>query len=146
MKQKFFLSSAILCTLIMPLNAADNFLNLTSQDLFLQQGYPDDLMPMRGESEAEDCIVVNYNDGMSFILWENRVKEIRADKRYRGSIFGLYMGMTPTDVREAMGIKPQNEMPGELIFHKLDTVLPVKIHLFFYADKLVNIAISSLKN
>ena len=146
MKQRFFFSIAILFALIMPLGATDNFLNLASQDLFLQQGYPDDLMPMRGESEAEDCIVVNYNDGMSFILWENRVKEIRADKRYRGSIFGLYMGMTPTDARTALGIDPKEEMSGELIFHKLDTMLPVKIHLFFHADKLVNIAISLLKN
>ena len=146
MKQRFFFGIAILSVLIMPLSATDNFLNLASQDLFLQQGYPDDLMPMRGETEAEDCIVVNYNDGMSFVLWENRVKEIRADKRYRGSIFGLYMGMTPTDARAALGIDPKEEMNGELMFHKLDTVVPVKIHLFFHADKLVNIAISLLKN
>ncbi len=130
----------------MPLQAADNFLNLSSQDLFLQQGYPDDMMPMRGESEAEDSIVVNYNDGMSFILWENRVKEIRVDKRYRGSIFGLYMGMTPTEAQNALAIAPQEEMPGELLFHKIDTTLPVQIHLFFYMDKLVNISISLLKN
>ena len=146
MKQRFFFSIAILFVLTIPLDATDNFLNLASQDLFLQQGYPDDLMPMRGENEAEDCIVVNYNDGMSFILWENRVKEIRVDKRYRGSIFGLYMAMTPTDASTTLGIDPKEEMSGELIFHKLDTALPVKIHLFFHADKLVNITISLLKN
>lgn len=143
MPKKTFFITVVLTLLLVPLQAADDLLNLSSRSLFLKQGYPDDLVPTRGETEEEDGITVIYNEGISFLLWENRVKEIRADKRYRGSIFGLYMGMTPKQVCTALGISPQKELPGEMIFHKTDGSFPVQIHLFFYSDKLVNITVSS---
>ena len=121
----------------MPVFATENKLGQSSKDIFISQGHPDELLPIRGEKEKDDTILISYNTGISFILKENSIVEIRIDKRYRGSILNLYMNISEENAKEIIEIKPKEEKLGELVFIKDD----MEIHLFFYENKLINLTI-----
>lgn len=140
--KKLYFCVFLLCLGFIPLSAFEDMLKLPSRELFIKQGYPDDMLPLRGESEPEDAILISYNDGLSFVIWENHVTEIRIDKRYRRDIMGLYMGMTSSDVKKAAAVAPVKEADGEMILIKNSPTGKTKLDLFFLEDQLVNLSIT----
>lgn len=140
----FSLFTLLSFSLAPSLFAMEGVLGLQSKELFNKQGYPDDIAPVRGETELEDTILVSYNDGLAFVLWENAVKGLQVDKRYRGNVMGLYMGMSPEDAYKVLNIEPEETVTSQsqtIVRQKVTTGM-VEMALFFFEGKLLNLSIT----
>ncbi|MGL4525287.1 MAG: hypothetical protein ACRCVN_07220 [Spirochaetia bacterium] len=140
--KKNFIFILLILIFVAPLSALERLLELPSRELFLSQGYPDDLLTMRGDRDTEDMILVQYNMGMAFLLHKNYVWQIRLDKRYRGTVLGLYMGMNYTEVAAALQNSAAHDTSApEMIAQTTDSTTGqiLIIRAFFYEKKLTDV-------
>lgn len=62
--------------------AALALLGMEAPELCSRLGAPDEVYPLRGESEAQDDVVFGYSDGLSLFFFQNRVWQVRIEPPY----------------------------------------------------------------
>ena len=98
-------------------------------------GEPKEALPFRGDREEEDMVCFYYSDHFYFFFFENRVWQIRFDRRYSDAVCSCTMGMTKGEIVRLLG-QPFAEIDGSLIYHYSDNGYPIKVRLFFRYGRL----------
>ena len=93
-------------------------------------GVPAEVYTLRGKAAEQDDVVFYYTNHLYLFWFENRVWQVRADRRFSGKVFGLPMGVTRERVIEALG-RPVLEYPDSLVFHIEDRGYPIQARLYF---------------
>jgi hypothetical protein len=93
---------------------------------------------LRGGSDAEDDVV--FFDGQSlYLFWfQNRVWQVRFDRRFDRRVLGLAMGMCRAEV-EAACAAPLAGAGDSLYFDVSGCPCPVRVRLVFDADGLADL-------
>jgi len=102
-------------------------------------GVPESIFSFRGEKPEEDNVVFYYKNN-TYIFWFNdRVWQVRADKRWEGSLDGVSMGMKKQNVLSLWG-KPINNFDPQPTWVIAGRSFPVRIRLYFDSeDSLVDL-------
>lgn len=103
-------------------------------------GPPMEIYPQRGDKVTEDMVIFYYSNHLYLYWFENRVWQIRADRRYAGSVMGVTMGMGRRSVLDKLGM-PYYMDSASVIYRLPDRGYPVKARLFFTADVLEDVYI-----
>jgi hypothetical protein len=125
------LAAAVLC-------AEDDlgrFIGMQPQEAIAELGAPAEIFTLRGEEAGEDDVVFYYPRHLYLFWFDNRVWQVRLDRRYNGEIRGLKMGVPRREVLSVLGI-PLAELEDSLVYELSDRGYPVRLRLFFGSDGL----------
>jgi hypothetical protein len=61
-------------------------------------GPPREVFPVRGAGQDEDDVVFFYDSFLYLFWFQNRVWQVRFDRRFDGSVLGLAIGMSRAEV------------------------------------------------
>jgi hypothetical protein len=103
----------------------------------MEYGRPEEVFISRDGDEWKDSIVFYYADHLYLFLYDNRVWQVRFDKRYRGEFFGLAMGDSIGKVRRRLGV-PDKADDVRYIYYITDKGYPVHAALYFTDSKLTD--------
>jgi hypothetical protein len=101
-------------------------------------GPPREIFALRGTSEAEDDVVFFYDPCIYLFWFQNRVWQVRVDRRFDRRVLGLAIGMSMPEV-EAACPGDLRASGGSLFFDVPDCPCPVRVRLLFDADGLADI-------
>jgi hypothetical protein len=101
-------------------------------------GVPAEVYALRGPEPEQDDVVFYYPGHLYLFWFENRVWQVRADRRFPGRVFSLSMGTSRQQVIETMG-RPILEFPDSLVFHIEDRGYPIQARLYFDEDGLADV-------
>jgi len=136
------LASAVLFSVLVPAAAAednvplphaDDFtsrLGLTTEEVFTLPDIPQSVFTYRGETPGEDNVVFYYRDSFYLFWFHDRIWQVRADKRWKGELDGVHMGMNLQDVINLWG-PPINDRDENPTWTLPDRGYPVRIRLYF---------------
>jgi len=94
-------------------------------------GPPSSVFSVRGTESWHDDVVFYYSgDHFYLYWWDDRVWQVRFDKRHRDMIFGVSMGHSRKVVRELLGV-PFSETETDLYYNLRDRGFPVRLRLAF---------------
>jgi len=113
-------------------------IGLTLQEAHQSLGVPVEVYTLRGAEPEQDDVVFYYTNHLYLFWYENRVWQVRADRRFSGQFFTLSMGTTRQQAIEAMG-RPVLEFPDSLVFHVEDRGYPIQARLYFDEDGLADV-------
>jgi len=116
-----------------------SFLGLTIENLFETDAVPLDIRPQRGIEADEDNVLFFYGEGFSLFLFNNRVWQVRYDRRSAVLPGELRMGesrdaVLPRFLEE--GVVPLSSSGDYITFQLRDTPWPIRMTLYFNEDKL----------
>jgi hypothetical protein len=102
---------------------------MDARELCSRLGAPDEVYPLRGESEAQDDVVFGYSDGLSLFFFRNRVWQVRIEPVY------VLDGALPffssrEKVVEVLGT-PFASDGDSFIYLLPDRGYPVRLRIFF---------------
>ncbi len=109
--------------------SALDLLGMEVQELFSRFGAPDEVYPLRGESEAQDDVVFAYSEGVSLFFFRNRVWQVRIEPAY-GLDGALPFFSSREQAVEMLG-PPFAEEGDSFIYLLPDRGYPVRLRLFF---------------
>jgi hypothetical protein len=101
-------------------------------------GVPAEVYALRGPEPDQDDVVFYYPDHLYLFWFENRIWQVRADRRFPGRVFSFSMGASRQQVIEKMG-RPILEFPDSLVFHIEDRGYPIQARLYFDEDGLADV-------
>jgi hypothetical protein len=107
-----------------------SWLGMTISEVHQLLGSPEGLFPYRGRSEDEDNVIFYYPDHFYIFWFQDRVWQVRVDDRWIGSLDGVKMGMSLTEVLALWG-KPINDRDPQPTWTLPDRGYPVRIRLYF---------------
>ncbi len=99
-------------------------------------GLPREVFPFRGEAPAEDNVVFFYPDYVYLFWYRDRVWQVRCDRRFDGTVFGVRLGMSIEEARAGNG-RALIERGDSIYFDVTDAAYPIRVRLVF-ADGLLN--------
>jgi hypothetical protein len=101
-------------------------------------GLPDEMFSFRGTEESLDNVVFYYADHRYLFWYKGRVWQVRCDRRFTGTLFGLSLGMTRDQVEKISSwvLIPNGD---SLYFDLGDRGFPVRVRLVFTANLLNDI-------
>jgi hypothetical protein len=104
-----------------------------------QFGAPQEILVQRGSEARLDRVIYFYQSDFYYLYWwESRVWQYRFDRRHTGSIFGVQMGLTKSEVLAVLG-KALRDSGLELVYQLPDQGYPVHVRLIFEQDRLVDL-------
>ena len=112
-----------------------SFLGLNPVELGVRFGMPQEVFTFRGDESREDNVVFYYPGHIYFFFFENRVWQVRMDRRFEGSVVNLTMGMAEDETERNFG-KPLYKDERSSLFRISHQGYPVKVRLFFKDGKL----------
>jgi len=116
-----------------------DLLGLTLQGAFSGFGVPEEIFPLRGSAAWQDDVVFYYPDHSYLFWYQDRVWQVRVDRRYALPVLGgVTMGSSTADVEGILGT-PFHTGTNSLVFILPDRGYPVRARLFFTDDKLVDL-------
>lgn len=119
-------------------DASVDRLGSSLEEIISEFGAPDAMFPFRGLEGWHDTVVFYYEaDHFYFFWWDNRVWQVRYDRRFESDFGPFRMGMVKTAIRAQFGL-PVRETENELIYQLPDRGYPVHIKLVFTAGKLTD--------
>ncbi len=97
-------------------------------------GAPEEVLASR--SQGDLLQVVHFYDSFLYLFWfQNRVWQIRADQRFKGSFLGLKMGMNPLEVAAVLG--PPRLSENDWLTYELPVIgYPRRLRLKFLNNRL----------
>ena len=111
-------------------------LGMTPYEAFGTFGAPETIYPQPGPAEWQQDVVFYYSDH-SYLYWfENRVWQVRFDRRHKDPVLGVYMGSSQNLVRSVLG-PPLADEPGELVYPMVERGFPMRLRLLFEEDRLI---------
>jgi hypothetical protein len=137
------LTMLLLFALCVPLSAQEvldppALIGLTLAEAYQSLGVPAEVYTLRGRTAEQDDVVFYYTDHLYLFWFENRVWQVRADRRFSGTLFDLSMGAAREQVIQALG-RPVLEYPDSLVFHIEDRGYPVQARLYFDEEGLADV-------
>ncbi len=118
----------------------ENFIGMELNEAFRILGAPEEVFPLRGGADGEDCVVFFYSNYIYLYWYGSRVWQVSFDSRYDESVLGLDIGSERSSVIEQLG-EPFFEDTGSLVFSRTDRGYPVRARLFFENDRLTEVYI-----
>jgi hypothetical protein len=120
---------------------APALIGLGLADVFARLGAPAEVLAVRGPSPGEDDVVFYYPQHLYLFWFQNRVWQVRFDRRHDGAPFAVRMGSTRSQVAEALGPlgPPLGELPDGVVYQLEDRGYPVRLRLYFEEDRLVDL-------
>jgi hypothetical protein len=113
-------------------------IGLSLEEAYASLGAPESVYALRGEEPEQDDVVFYYEDHLYLFWFENRVWQVRADRRFSRPVFDLSMGATRQQAIETLG-SPILRFPDSLVFHIDDRGYPIQARLYFEEDRLVDV-------
>jgi len=101
-------------------------------------GPPQELAVSRGNEAWQDSVVFYYADHSYLYWWGNRLWQIRFDKRYKGEILGVEIGLERSEVLKRLG-KPFTVSDNDLLYQLPDRGFPIRLRLIFSNDRLSDV-------
>jgi hypothetical protein len=113
-------------------------IGMSPRDVFAARGAPQEVFTARGAADGEEDAVFFYPD-CTYLFWHgNRVWQVRCDRRYAGTVFGLSLGMTRDRVTERLG-ESLSERGSSLYFDVSGAAYPTRVRLVFSAERLSDV-------
>ena len=113
-------------------------LGMSPTQAFQSFGAPSQLFIQSGPATWQDDIVFYFSDH-SYLYWfNNRVWQVRFDRRHSDRVFGVLMGYSQEQVTTALG-QPLFQEPGELVYPMVERGFPIRVRFLFELDRLVDI-------
>lgn len=91
-------------------------------------GVPQEVFPFRGPDETQDNVVFYYADYLYLFWYQNRVWQVRCDRRFARPIFGLTLGL-PRETIVRTFPRPLTENGDSLYFDIDETQYPIRVRL-----------------
>ena len=114
-----------------------SILGLTLDQAFDLFGAPAEVFPLRGQEAWHDDVVFYYPRHIYLFWFQNRVWQIRVDRRYDGSFFGVAMGLAKEEVLQRLG-SPLATVEESVIYQLADRGYPIRLRLIFEERKLAD--------
>ena len=114
------------------------FIGMDPENAFGAIGAPREVFPLRGGETAEDNVVFFYPDFMYLFWYDNRVWQVRCDRRFASSVLGFSLGM---DRKTVEGKSQRSLSPlGDSLYFSIDTgQYPLRVRLVFVNEALSDI-------
>ncbi len=123
--------------------AAEDFdpaamIGMSPAEVFAAWGAPQQVFTERGAADGEEDAVFFYPD-CTYLFWHgNRVWQVRCDRRFTGTVFGLSLGMSRDRVTERIG-DGLSQRGSSLYFDIPGGSYPTRVRLVFYGDDLSDV-------
>jgi hypothetical protein len=131
----FFLCLAAVPNAFSQENDPARLIGMDPRAAFAALGSPQEVFAFRGAEEKQDNVVFFYSDFFYLFWFKNRVWQVRFDKRFARSVFGLSMGMSDAEVERACG-RPLIPAGNSLYFDLDGQRYPLRVRLVFEAGTL----------
>jgi len=113
-------------------------IGLTLEEVYRSLGVPAEVYALRGREPEHDDVVFYYPSHLYLFWFENRVWQVRVDRRFSGQIFSLSPGASRQQVIKTMG-RPVLQFPDSLVFHIEDRGYPIQARLYFDEGGLADV-------
>jgi hypothetical protein len=139
----FALSMAlILCVALPVLGEPDpgnpiSLLGMELAEAFSTFGPPAEVFVQRGEQPWHDDVVFYYDRHLYLFWFQNRVWQLRVDRRYRDRFMGLRMGQVRSEVEQILGT-PIARLEDSLIYQITDVGYPIRLRVVFEKTALID--------
>jgi hypothetical protein len=101
-------------------------------------GLPREMYSYRESSPEEDDVVFYYPDSLYLFWFQNRVWQVRCDRRFAATVLGVTMGM-PRDQLRWMGMQPLFEKGDSVYFDLNGASFPLRMRLVFADSRLTDL-------
>jgi hypothetical protein len=101
-------------------------------------GLPQEMFTCRGAEEKLDNVVFYYPDFLYLFWYKNKVWQVRCDRRFIPTVFGLALGSTREQV-ERTSLRPLTPNGDSLYFDLSDGSFPLRVRLVFTASVLTDL-------
>jgi len=98
-------------------------------------GLPQQMFTWRGAEEREDNVVFYYPDFLYLFWYKDRVWQVRCDRRFASTVFGLTLGASREEV-ERTSLRTLTQNGDSLYFDLSDERFPLRVRLVFTASVL----------
>ncbi len=98
-------------------------------------GLPQEMFSFRAAEEARDDVVFYYPDSLYLFWYKSRVWQVRCDRRFGASVFGISLGMNREQV-ELAAPRVYTSVGNSLYFDISDGSYPLRVRLLFSGDVL----------
>jgi hypothetical protein len=115
----------------------EKLIGMTPYEALSLTGAPTEIYSLHDEEHKKDLVITFYENGLYFMWNDNRLWQVRADKRYKEKILGLAMHSTPAAAKRVFG-QPLRERFDELIFRLPYDTFPIEVRLFYERGQLVD--------
>ena len=102
----------------------------TLEQAYTKLGVPEEVFPYRGEKAWQDTVVFYFDEHLYLFWYDNRVWQVRADRRYGKESRGITLGMPKGELEELLG-QPYHSDETSLIYSLPDRGYPLRMRLFF---------------
>jgi hypothetical protein len=102
----------------------------TLEQAYTNLGVPEEVFPYRGEKAWQDTVVFYFDEHLYLFWYENRVWQVRADRRYGKKFRGITMGMHKEELEDLLG-QPYQSDEASAIYRLPDRGYPLRMRLFF---------------
>ncbi len=115
--------------------ASDDFdptklIGLDLKSAMSQLGVPQSVYTFRGDEADQDNVVFYYSNYLYLFWYQDRVWQVRCDRRFTRTLFGLTLG-TPRDVIMRSFSHPLTAREDSLYFDIDDSEFPLRARLVF---------------
>lgn len=115
--------------------ATDDFdptklIGLDLKSAMSQLGVPQSVYTFRGDDADQDNVVFYYSNYLYLFWYQDRVWQVRFDRRFAHALFGLTLG-TPRDVIMRSFSRPLTAREDSLYFDIDDSEFPLRVRLVF---------------
>lgn len=112
-------------------------IGLTLEQAISVFGYPDSMYVYRGEEAWQDDVVFYYPNHLYLFWYNDRVWQIRLDKRYTAPFFGLSIGDSKETVNELLGNAIGAEENWE-VYQMASDGFSIRMRLFYSEENEIN--------
>jgi hypothetical protein len=136
------IAAAALLTLSFALSARDfdpvGLIGLDPPAALEILGPPREVFSFRGVEPSQDNVVFFYTDFTYLFWYGNRVWQVRFDKRFDGTLFGVKLGMRLEEIRNGNG-RAQTEQGDSIFFDVMEAEYPIRVRLVFVEGMLSDV-------
>ncbi len=133
------LSLALSLSILTRISAEDfdptRFIGLDLPAAVAARGLPQEMFTYRGAEEKQDNVVFYYPDFLYLFWYKDRVWQVRCDRRFTSTVFGLSLGASREQV-ERTSLRPLTPNGDSLYFDLNDGSFPLRVRLVFTASVL----------
>ncbi len=128
---------------VIDIKTPEQFLGISPEKAYEKLGAPEEVFTMRGEKEWQDDVVFYYKNHIYLFWFKNRVWQLRADKRFSGTVFDLRQGMERKEVNRILG-KPHKSGEGDELYMnpknitRYETGFPVRMKVFYDTEDRIS--------
>ena len=122
------------------IDTVSSLLGTSLGEAFQSFGVPRKVFSLRGEEPWQDNVVFEYDEGLSFFWYKDRVWQLRFGPGFHGSFGDAGMGSSREKVLAVLGV-PLHAEDDWMLYHLTGKGYPLRLRLFFGAAGLEDIYI-----